>query len=495
MDQKIDIISLHKLGKSPRQIARELKISRNTVKKYLKLHAANGDAAITIHKLDKISACANYREQILEWLAKEQDLSFLRIWEKLKQEHSYEHGYDSVRRFVRSLRSKVKLVGHFEEKDPAEEAQVDFGYVGKLFCPNTKRFRKAYVFCMRLIYSRYDYYEVVFDQSVKTFLECHINAFFWFGGAPKTVKVDNLKAAVLEASFYTPTYQKEYLEFAKYYGFNPIACRVYKPRDKAFVENGIKYVKGNFFAGRSFKDIEECNTELKKWIQEKAKRTHGTTRRVPERVFLDEEKKQLNLLPDLVYEIPDWSTHKLHPDCFLRIDKCFYSAPHEHIGKTFIVKKLKRSIEVYDTNYSLICVHLKATKLGQKVKNPAHFPDYIEFLSKGTYQYVLKRAEKYGEEINSFCIEVLERHGASGYTMVQGILSLATKYPRDKVLAAIKRSSHYNSYSYISIKNILTKNLLTKDQMTDFENNQVTGAVNNPEYIDLLKEYDDLVMH
>ncbi len=72
---------------------------------------------------------------------------------------------------------------------------------------------------MRLSYSRLDFYKKVYDQKVETFILCHIHAFRYFGGVPKRIKIDNLKAAILEANFYEPVYQRLYKQFADYYVF------------------------------------------------------------------------------------------------------------------------------------------------------------------------------------------------------------------------------------------------------------------------------------
>ncbi|MCG8541830.1 MAG: hypothetical protein MJA82_18105 [Clostridia bacterium] len=96
-------------------------------------------------------------------------------------------------------------------------------------------------------YSRLMYSEIVFNQEVKTFIKCYENTFRYFGVVPKTVKIDNLKTAILEANFYEPVCQREYEELSKYYGFISIPCRVRTPTDKAKIESGVKYVKNNFF--------------------------------------------------------------------------------------------------------------------------------------------------------------------------------------------------------------------------------------------------------
>jgi len=115
---------------------------------------------------------------------------------------------------------------------PGEEAQVDFGYLGMSRDDSGKN-KKTWIFNMRLSYSRLDYYEKVYDQKVDTFVRCHINAFEFFGGVPKYVKIDNLKAAILEANFYEPIYQQVYKDFAKYYGFSHFPAGWQAPMTRA----------------------------------------------------------------------------------------------------------------------------------------------------------------------------------------------------------------------------------------------------------------------
>ena len=78
------------------------------------------------------------------------------------------------------------------------------------------------------------------------------------------IRIDNLKSAILKANFYEPIYQELYRNFADYYGFQPLPCRVRRPNDKGKVESGIKYVKGNFFLGRRFQDQYNLKKRLKR---------------------------------------------------------------------------------------------------------------------------------------------------------------------------------------------------------------------------------------
>lgn len=112
----------------------------------------------------------------------------------------------------------------------------------------------------------------------------------FFGGVPKDVRIDNLKSAILKASFYEPIYQINYKQFADYYKFSPIPCRIYRPNDKGKVESGIKFVKGNFFKGRTFVSGADLERKLREWNNSANKRVHGTTRKVPLEVFISGRK-------------------------------------------------------------------------------------------------------------------------------------------------------------------------------------------------------------
>ena len=184
-----------------------------------------------------------YREYIEIQLAKE--LSITRIHQDLQKEFGVECGYTTLRDYVAKIRKSQPHAYMVLHSLPGEEAKVDFGYIGTLKVNGTPR--KAWIFVMSLSYSRYMYVSITLDQSVQTFIRCHTEAFRYFGGVPQTVKIDNLKAAIVEADFYEPTVQRTYAVFAEHYGFLPNPCRVYTPTDKGKVESNVKYVKENCF--------------------------------------------------------------------------------------------------------------------------------------------------------------------------------------------------------------------------------------------------------
>jgi transposase len=390
-----------------------------------------------------------YKEQVIELI--EKGLTAIRIHEELVK-LGCDAAYPTVKRCVANIKKTEDIFIRIHT-EAGKEAQVDFGYVGLTPDNNGKR-RKTWVFHMMLCHSRYSYYEKVYDQRVETFIQCHINAFEYFGGIPECVKIDNLKAAVLQASFYEPVYQELYKNFADYYRFQIIPCRIYSPNDKGKVESGIKYVKNNFFAGRSFKDADDLNRRLKNWMNNKCNvRIHGTTKKIPYEVFTSEEKPKLNSLPITPFKMSKVGTRKVYHDCHIYVDHNYYSVPFKYVG-------LKVEIELNDKvlriscNHKEIAVHTRLKGKGEFATNDAHYPRYKK-ISETEYQekYQIKMKD-IGEYAQQFFFFVLEKKPGYWKSTIQGVLSLTKTYSPEIINLSCKRALAFQAWQYNTIKNI-----------------------------------------
>ena len=217
-----------------------------------------------------------YRETIQEWM--KQGVEMTAIWLRLQENFGYKGGYSSIRRFVHRLepvKPEAKIRVHSE---PGEDMQVDFGTVGQLYDPVSKKMRTAYVFVATLGYSRHQYAELVFDQKIATWIGLHKRAFLFFGGTPKRVIPDNLKSAVVKALVHDPELGEAYRKLALHYGFLISPTIPHTPEHKGKVESGVHYVKRNFIAGQEFVDIRTANQHLRDWVMNAAGlRQLGTT--------------------------------------------------------------------------------------------------------------------------------------------------------------------------------------------------------------------------
>ena len=229
--------------KNKSEIARLTGYGLKTVAKAVK----NIEKGIEVpKKKPKTTVIDNFKQTILKLI--EKDLSAVRIHEELARD-GFSGSYSTVKKVYPRDKKKGEYICKNSHRTRRRSERSDFGYIG-ITKDDAGKNRKTWVFNMRLSYSRLGYYEKEYDQKVETFIVAHIHAFEFFGGVPKYVRIDNLKSAILEANFYEPVYQQVYKDFAAYYTFDPLPCRIARPNDKGKAESGTKFVKSNFFKGQ-----------------------------------------------------------------------------------------------------------------------------------------------------------------------------------------------------------------------------------------------------
>ena len=464
-----EIIYRIRVGESERSIARDMGISRPTIHKY-KIKAevegyldkgqelpGNEELAESLGPAPQPpknpSTLENYREMVQKYL--DQGLQMTVIYQRMRENCGYEGSYSSVRRFVHHLRPVEVETFVRVNSEPGEEMQVDFGSIGQIFDPRSGKMRNGYVFVATLGYSRHQYAEIVFDQKTNTWIRLHQRAFDFFGGVPRRVVLDNLKAAVVKALILDPVIGEAYRKLAQHYHFLISPNRPATPRHKGKVENGVNYVKRNFFAGQEFVDIESANRRLNAWVMETAGvRDHGTTHQAPLKLFREVEQEALQELPVEGFDLRDIRIAKVHSDCHIVIDGSFYSVPYKWVGMEVEVHVHERVIEIY-AKHELIRTHLRATRKGQWQTEMEDYPPYkVQYLLK-TPQYCLKLAARIGPNTHAVVEHLLGDRPLDRLRSVQAILALADSVGNTRLEAACARALHFGDPHYRRIKDIL----------------------------------------
>lgn len=442
---QITIESLWKLGHNKTEISRITKHDWKTVSKVIK----SLEAGSYVVKKPHPSQLDIYKPQIISFI--EQNLTGVRIHEELLRLGS-STSYSLVKKYIAGIKKREDVCIRFNTA-AGEESQVDFGYVGLTPDSLGKR-KKTWVFNMRLSYSRLDYYECVFDQKVETFIQCHINAFNFFNGIPKRVKIDNLKAAILDANFYQPVYQTLYKQFADYYGFQPLPCRVREPQEKGKVESGIKYIKNNFFLGRKFNTQAELKHKFNNWLINKCNaRLHGTTRRVPIEVFEQEEFMHLLKLPVQEFKIGQVGQRTVYHDCHVYINYNYYSVPFEYVGKVVDIEINDKLVKIYHNSIS-IAIHEVNLGKGQFITQESHYPKFKNYLSTEYQESYQVKMDQIGSSAGQLFLVLIDKNPYDWNRSVQGIISLTKSYSAEVVNLACKRALAFNAINYKTIKNI-----------------------------------------
>jgi transposase len=292
------------------------------------------------------SDCEPFRDLIVAKL--EQQLTSQRIWQDLIADHNFTGKYDSVKRFVRRIGHVRPLPFRRMECGPGEEAQVDFGTGALVILPNGKR-KKTNVFRIVLSHSRKGYSESTFTQTTEDFFRCLENAFAHFGGVPKTLVIDNLKAAVKHPDWFDPELTPKVQSFCQHYGTVILPTKSYTPRHKGKVEGGVKYVKNNGLKGRTFVSLDEQNQHLAQWEASVADtRIHGTTKKQVGKLFHDVEKSCLQpLRQDRFPEFRE-ARRMVNRDGHVEVAKAYYSAPPEYLGREVWARWDTRTVRLFN---------------------------------------------------------------------------------------------------------------------------------------------------
>jgi transposase len=457
----IDIIRRLRQSQPIREIQRELGAHRTVVRELRDLAQREGwlDASRSLPTEREVELArgvvaegppSHPLDQFYDEIASlvEQEASCTVIHQVIGKRYSCDES--TVRRFVRRrFPQKVKAVIR-RDVIAGEVMEVDFGYLGFLEDSDGRQ-RKAWVFCGRLRYSRRAWREIVFDQRQETFFACHIHAFEYFGGVPRKVVPDNLKAAVITASMQDPTINVAYQQLAQHYGFLISPCLPYHPQHKGGVEGEVKYVKRNFWMqfrhqmrqeGRTIIPISLAQKALEDWsVQIADVRPCRPTKETPITLF-EREKVSLLALPPHRWQSVEWRQMTVGLDWHIAINRVWYSVPCHLIGERVDIAITDQAIQIYHHSQSM-AIHQRTQDFGKRITNSQHAPPAYHAYKQTDPEYLKAHAESVGPETAAVCHEILDNPVIDGLRPTKAILSLAHKNGSDAIEEAcreLKRS-------------------------------------------------------
>jgi len=464
-----EIVRRLQLGESERRIAQDMNMARLTVRRYGKIAKQHGyldpgsqlpseaELQAVLGKeaqgVRHVSSVEPYRKQVEEW--RRQGVEMTAIWLRLQENYGFKGAYGSIRRFVRTLEPKRVEAVVRVHSEPGEDLQVDFGYAGMLYDPVAQRMRRAYVFVATLGYSRHQYAKLVFDQKVHTWIGLHKRAFEFFGGVPKRVIPDNLKAAVSEALVHDPVLGEAYRQLALHYGFLISPTIPHRPEHKGKVESGVHYVQRNFMAGQEFADVQAANGHLLEWVLTVAGvRQHGTTGEAPLYLFNEFERAALQPLPATPFQLLEIRTVKVHPDCHVVIAGSFYSVPFKYVSQALVAHVSEKLVEVF-SGTELISSHVRSTQPGQWHTHLNDYPPAKAAYLIRTPAFCRELAAKIGPSAQQVIEYLLADRPLDRLRTVQAILHLEESVGPKRLEGACARALYFGVLNYREIKKIL----------------------------------------
>lgn len=454
-----EVLRRMQAGQSARQLARDGVVDRKTAGRYFEAARACGvgsetalDDGLVAEVASRVQArreapasepykqLETHRSRIEEWLRAERPLRLVRVRELLARD-GIEIAYTTLRRFAHhelGWRERMPTV-RVDNPPMGEEAQIDFGHVGFLADAEGKR-RKLWALVVILTASRYMFVWPLLVQTTVALCEGLDAAWLFFGGVPKRIVPDNMTSAVVRPDAKDPGIQRSFLEYAQARGIFVDPARVRRPQDKPRVENRIAYVRERCFDGESFASLDEARTHAERWCRDVAgTRVHGTTRRVPREVYETEEKPFMLAAPTASFDVPTWTSAKVHPDHHVQIAHALYSVPTAYLGQQLEVRLDRASVRLYRGS-DLVKIHPRVAP-GKRSTDPGDYP-------VGKAGYALRSVERISSQARAHGVHVVEftdrlLAGPLPWTRMRaayGLLRLCDRYGAARVDALCARA-------------------------------------------------------
>ena len=465
MHQVKQLYEVEKL--SQRQMAIQLGISRKTVLRILREEEVRKPLRETIFK--------PYERLVQEWYKEYPFLRATQVYERLKA-YGYSGGYDTVKVHTQSLRSKKTRGFHELEFLPGEEAQVD--WMEWRF-----PFGILYGFVLILAYSRYLYVHCYPRHSLEFFLDGHLRAFREMGGVAHRHRYDNLKSVVLRR---TPelTFNPQFLDFVRHYGFSVYPCTPGRANEKGRVERVIRDIK-DFLRITPCQDLTEVNLKVSAWRLERNQRVHRSTEKRP--IDLLKEEKLIPL-PQLSYSPHQLILAQVGKTGFVEFDTNRYSVPSSFSEASCELLVYPDQVEIW-VKGKRVALHPRGFDRKQKIEHPTHRERLLQitphFKAKRIYQ-LMNRMDK---SVASFLQEA-EAEGQDGMEVAYDLFKLLTQTSKAVFLSALREANGLKIYRVKYLQSLLQPCPGRPDQPVHPQNPHLLTITYSGRS---LKDYDDLI--
>lgn len=446
MEDWVTIKNLSKKGKSKREIAKLLGISRNTVKRTLQ----NDVPPEYIRKTVINQSLAPFTEAIEEGIWVKHFLGS-RIFNDIVSK-GYTGSRTAFYRYLQKVTAPHVKTFMPYETGPSEQAQFDWSEYSVTL---DKQLIKIYIFTYILSFSRFRVYEPSLSQTQSAILEALENGFIQTGGVVQRVQTDNAGSFVTNASKNNFQWNLRYLNFCGHFGFEPTRSLPAHPWSKGKVENPFYYLEEHFIKGNEFESFEDFSLRLKQFQREVNQKIHTTTRVAPEQLY-EKEKLSLIPLPQSRYVGIHEQARKVTADCLISFDGNKYSVPYFLAGREVWVKVSKGyTLQIYSSANQLVASHTLSAKKGAVILIESHYKNHQ--IERGSWN---RLCETFTERFAAYSwfVEKLktQKRINPAYHLTQ-ILYIADFYQPQDVFNAFEMARQYNVYTYVFIKGYLEK--------------------------------------
>jgi transposase len=405
-----------------------------------------------------------WEEQIRRWVVGGQGqppLSIVKIEELLARQGCVVP-YRTLHRFAvercgfRVKSHTVRVV----DGEPGVECQIDFAQMGFILDPETGKKRRVHALIFTAVVSRHMFVWLTYSQTLTAMIAGCETAWGFFNGVFKVLIPDNLKAVVTAADAVNPRLSTGWLDYAQHVGFATDPARVRTPQDKPRVERAVQYVRGNFWAGETFTDLEDAQARVTAWCAERAgMRIHGTTAARPLEMFTELEAPCLLAVP-APYDVPVFTRVKVHRDFHVEVARALYSVPEQWIGQHLDARADSDLVKLYSTGSGagrLVKTHPRQPPGGRSTDR-LDLPEHKAGYAMRDLTQLITACAGHGENIGIYAERLLD--DPLPWTRMRSVyrlLGLVRRYGPGPVETACSRSLDLDVVSVSKVASMLEK--------------------------------------
>jgi len=485
------------LGLSARQVAASLRISHSTVGEYIKRAEQAGMDWAQVESMSEAAIAAqlfpppqkaNRERAEPDWAQVDVELQRKGVtrrllWQEYLEEYPEGYSYSQFCERYRKWQKSAEKTTMRKPKKAGEEVEVDYaGLTVPVTNPETGETHEMQVFVGVLGASGYIYCEAHRSQNLPNWVRAHVRMFEFYGGVPKIVRPDNLKAGVTKPCFYEPDINPTYHELAQHYHLAVIPTRVAKPTDKGLGENAVQQVerwvlaplrKERFF---SLYELNQAVRKRLKWLNNRCLSHQSHSRKS---LFEANEKDALQPLPPYPFEFLEVKRAKVNIDYHVTFKHHHYSVPHTYAHQAVEIRASERLVEIFPLGRKAptdrIACHVRCDQPGYSTQ-ASHMPDNHRWKLEWSPDRFTSWARKTGPHTEAFIQKLLaaRQHPEQSYRACLGVLNLAKKHPPKTMEAACQLALEHDLISYRAVKNLLAtkKDMLESGEKVDSQTHE-----------------------
>lgn len=461
-----------------KSISSAFDISRNTVRRYVRMYQESGIPAeklplLSDARLQEMFAIPSAREHepserhiqlealLPEYAARlsRKGMTVKKLYEEYRQQYPDGYRHSSFGIKLNQFMLQTNAIGHVEHR-AGDQMYIDFaGDRLEIVDEATAEVKEVEVFVAILPCSQYTYCEAVWSQKKEDLIRACENAIHFYGGAPAAIVPDNLKSAVTRSDRHEPVINPDFAAFAEHYGCAVVPARVRHPKDKALVENAVKLMYRSVYVdleGMIFHDLGSLNAAIAKSLETFNSRNLTRRKESRRQLFDTLEKDTLRPLPTQRHQMKQRAVATVQRNSYVTLNKHHYSVPVQYVGKRVELIYDADVIDIYQ-GFTHVATHHRDDTPYEYTRKASHNLPGRKGSCESDIEDLLSRAAQIDNIVVHYLRAVIEekRYPGLAFRACRGIMNLEKKYGQERLVSGCAAAMDAHRFNISDMLEIL----------------------------------------